>query len=479
MATSSPAPIVVSVGGGGLPCLGGGAEAHLRTVSYRPRGRWVGIAMRSTWRQIVPCLGGLLFAALLAGPVMAESTGEPSEPAGEQQPQPEKASSPRVYLGARLVPLTAKQLKQFKLSPGVKHALMVRNVATEGPADEAGLTRGDLILSIDDVAVTSLEALSRQLAGFTPDQDVRFRFVREGKMSQATVTLARTNARQAAAKWRFAEPTRVQGFWVKEDKQWVFRPVDPQAQEEAIANLQQDQRRRINVQVWMTPDGRITTKVVKTFDDGGTLSVEKDRFDRIIVRRVTVIDAGGPITQEDIYPNAEQMRVEDGEAAELYASHTISGRQSWPNVEGEPVPTDVIANDLKDLRKRYRKLLAEGKIDPTLDPLLSDLIDRLAMEVRARERGMTVPQMLEQVQTIQRTITTIEGRSRVRIDFSPQSDGRVSFTVETAEGTTVSFPPMTLDQMQENHPKAYERYRAVLDITGGKAPGAQDESGDD
>ena len=58
----------------------------------------------------------------------------------------------------------------------------------DGPADRAGLSRGDLVLSVDGVSVSSLAELYRVIWRGVPGQVLGFRILRDGALRVAFVT---------------------------------------------------------------------------------------------------------------------------------------------------------------------------------------------------------------------------------------------------------------------------------------------------
>jgi putative serine protease PepD len=100
---------------------------------------------------------------------------------------------------------TAKQVSEQLISSGkVSHAFLgvsvtdatgdvpgalVRQVTADSPADKAGLKEGDLITKIGDTAVDSGDTVVGQVRGFKPGQQVKITYMRDGKASEATVTL--------------------------------------------------------------------------------------------------------------------------------------------------------------------------------------------------------------------------------------------------------------------------------------------------
>jgi len=87
-----------------------------------------------------------------------ERSKKPGSESAEASKEPAPATGPSAALGLKVSDLTEAQRKDLKLKSGVKVD------AATGPAARAGLREGDLILSVDNVEVTSVKVLQAQLA---------------------------------------------------------------------------------------------------------------------------------------------------------------------------------------------------------------------------------------------------------------------------------------------------------------------------
>lgn len=94
---------------------------------------------------------------------------------------------PRGYLGVGLqaVPLDAA----LQASLGQQTGLMVMSVEAGGPAAQAGLLQGDVLVTLDGVAVQRLEELQALLTGERVGKTVPVRFVRAGALQEKNVTI--------------------------------------------------------------------------------------------------------------------------------------------------------------------------------------------------------------------------------------------------------------------------------------------------
>lgn len=92
----------------------------------------------------------------------------------------ETGSVSRGYLGVASQTLSADHAEALGLNRNTK-GVMVTDVYPGTPAEEAGLRRGDVILSINEKAVTSLRDLRVLIAQTAPGSKVKLKVSRDGK----------------------------------------------------------------------------------------------------------------------------------------------------------------------------------------------------------------------------------------------------------------------------------------------------------
>jgi len=103
----------------------------------------------------------------------------------------------RGWLGVTIQPVTPELARQFKLEE-VTGAL-VSSVADNSPASQAGLQRGDIILQINDQAVTVPSELSRTVANLRPGTQVTLTVLRNSERRQIQVKLGELQQPQQPA----------------------------------------------------------------------------------------------------------------------------------------------------------------------------------------------------------------------------------------------------------------------------------------
>jgi S1-C subfamily serine protease len=73
-------------------------------------------------------------------------------------------------------------------------AVRVTEVAADGPADEAGLEVGDVIIAVDGIALDAEHELSAEIRGHDPGDEILLTVIRRGedtKVLEVEVTLGR------------------------------------------------------------------------------------------------------------------------------------------------------------------------------------------------------------------------------------------------------------------------------------------------
>ena len=107
----------------------------------------------------------------------------PAPPPPEAPPAPEVwgllpglAFGGSVVAGARLTPVD----EDWRDLVGVDRGLVVTDVSLGSPAKEAGLRKGDVIVAVDDVPVSSVRVLQRALS-ISDSRTVKLQVVRKGK----------------------------------------------------------------------------------------------------------------------------------------------------------------------------------------------------------------------------------------------------------------------------------------------------------
>lgn len=111
-----------------------------------------------------------------------DSDSETGRTGNESAPGPQKESG---KLGLGLEPVTPQSAKQLGLESGAE-GMVVTEVDEAGPASEAGITRGDVIIEINRKPVNSIADVRTALEG-TSDRPILLLVNRRGQTSYVTV----------------------------------------------------------------------------------------------------------------------------------------------------------------------------------------------------------------------------------------------------------------------------------------------------
>lgn len=110
------------------------------------------------------------------------------------------------WLGVALQPVAVPE--EMRVAAGQESALMVMNADKDGPAANAGITTGDVLIQIDGVALTRMDALSERLGPDSVGKQVEVKLIRAGAILSVTATIAARPAassdewRQKAEQWK-------------------------------------------------------------------------------------------------------------------------------------------------------------------------------------------------------------------------------------------------------------------------------------
>jgi Do/DeqQ family serine protease len=97
----------------------------------------------------------------------------------------------RGYLGVSTDAITADMAESFGLKADQKGVIITDLNPADGPAAKAGLKREDIIVAVNDKAVSSREDLRMVIAQTPPDTKITVKFIRDGKVQTKDVTLGK------------------------------------------------------------------------------------------------------------------------------------------------------------------------------------------------------------------------------------------------------------------------------------------------
>jgi S1-C subfamily serine protease len=99
----------------------------------------------------------------------------------------------RGMLGVTIQPVTSEIAESLSMTS--VHGALVNSVQDGGPADAAGVERGDVIVSLDGASVRDGNSLRNQVARLQPGESVNLVVMRDGKEQTLTVKLGELSAR--------------------------------------------------------------------------------------------------------------------------------------------------------------------------------------------------------------------------------------------------------------------------------------------
>lgn len=102
----------------------------------------------------------------------------------------------RGYLGVIPEDITPGLAQSFNLSS--ENGALVGDVQPGTPADKAGIKSGDVIIALNDQPITGENDLLLAVANFSPGQEVKVKYIRDGHEHTVKVTLAERPGEQQA-----------------------------------------------------------------------------------------------------------------------------------------------------------------------------------------------------------------------------------------------------------------------------------------
>ena len=98
---------------------------------------------------------------------------------------------PQPYLGIEYYTnISEDWLEENNLPAGI----IIKSVVSGGPAENAGLRAGDIIVKFNEVPISSVEDFTAEFAKCKPDQRVSLSVYRNGKYYSGSVTIGSNNA---------------------------------------------------------------------------------------------------------------------------------------------------------------------------------------------------------------------------------------------------------------------------------------------
>jgi serine protease Do len=93
----------------------------------------------------------------------------------------------RGYLGVQISEVSPELARKFQVEPGA--GALVGEVVEGGPADQAGILAGDVIVKVGTTVVTEPRQLRLHVAGMAPGSEALIEVMRGGKAEQIRLTV--------------------------------------------------------------------------------------------------------------------------------------------------------------------------------------------------------------------------------------------------------------------------------------------------
>ena len=278
----------------------------------------------------VLALGGATVGATFAAPSAQSTEGDGSEP-----PAAEPVTAPKAYLGVAVRPLTDRVRAQLELPEDLEGAVVVK-AQRSSPAAEAGLQRGDVILSAGDVDVASPADLRKVVRSKDPGDVLAIGYFRDGERHSVRVTLAeRPHRNGGRGDDRLANPLK------------RFLSVFPKAVDGSFRVLDDDGE----VHVYEMAQGSITEVGEES------LTIEKATGETAIFdigENTLIVKKGEEVELSDLEEGTRAVVLSvDGE---VKAVVVVSRRHRRPDVENRPHPRNHFGARIERLEEHFAHL---------------------------------------------------------------------------------------------------------------------------
>lgn len=215
-----------------------------------------------------------------------------------------------AYLGITMSGVSPSMARALKIDEGV--GVLVDRVVAGSPAEAAGLQTGDVILQVDETAITARRDLSRLLREAEPGDEIRLSIQREGKQRRLRATLGERPRRQVDGRGSLTEDIDL----------WRWFGGD---QDDPVAFLK-------DLGLTGLVRGRLGVEVADTEPGGGGAVVQS------VTRKSPAADAG--IQPQDRIVAIDDTRIESAAALRDHLDETRPGDVVVVRVERDGTTRD-------------------------------------------------------------------------------------------------------------------------------------------
>ena len=143
----------------------------------------------SSGGAVVDCRGGLLGIATSGLSRIAGLAIPASSVDRVTDTLLEKGHLPHSYLGIGVRPVAIPEVLATNISVSNKSGVMVVSVEAGGPADQAGVLLGDILVRLEDTPIEQIEDLQSFLDAGVIGKAVKGRLIRAGALQEITITV--------------------------------------------------------------------------------------------------------------------------------------------------------------------------------------------------------------------------------------------------------------------------------------------------
>lgn len=117
----------------------------------------------------------------------------------------EKGTVTRGFLGVAIQPLTQDLAESFQLK--TNEGVLIADVNAGGPAEKAGLQRGDVVVQLDGKPVTDMTSFRNRIAMLEPGKQAKLEVMRDGQAKTISVELGKLDSDTVASVGGSSETT--------------------------------------------------------------------------------------------------------------------------------------------------------------------------------------------------------------------------------------------------------------------------------
>ncbi|MCB9850551.1 MAG: PDZ domain-containing protein [Phycisphaerales bacterium] len=356
----------------------------------------------------------------------------------------------RGWLGVALGHTVVRNGETEEVDKGV----VVLNVVSDSPAEQAGLQKGDVITAVNGEAIsTEVSDLAKMIGGLGAGTTVDFSILRDGTAMDISATLA--SPRDGGIQWlhtpdiKFRDKVIVNphiGMVNPQGKMTILNAGDLDNLPAGV--LQFLDNSGTSVQVAVRDGNRVIE--IQNDDNGEVLDIRQEGDGPITVKRYASDDEDNAVEAQ--YADAAALEAADADAFEIYNRSASGAGGSWVGDNGQTYTFDLNVSvdpsdfDFSDLHNDLIKSFGSSvKIDPAeMAKIHESLQDALGNFEFHFEPGQASGFFGKASRT-----------------FKVQPNGNIEMTVRKGDTEVVTVFTDEND-LAARDPEAFDRYDAVM-----------------